>query len=123
MRWLDSITDAMNMKLGRLQEMVKDGEAWHAEVHGVAESDMTCVTEQQQHANDIQIYISNSDFSPELQTLNPISSLTFQLVCLEGILNQFQDQIPYVFPKLVSSTIFPISVKGKSFAPDAQAKT
>ena len=82
-----------------------------------------CVTEQQQYANDIQIYISNSDFSPELQTLNPISSLTFQLVCLEGILNQFQDQIPYVFPELVSSTIFLISVKGNSFAPDAQAKT
>ena len=38
MRWLDSITDAMNMKLGRLQEMVKDGEAWHAEVYGVAKS-------------------------------------------------------------------------------------
>ena len=51
-------------------------------------------TEQQQHANDIQIYISNSDLSPELQTLIPISSLTFQFVCLEGILNQFQDQIP-----------------------------
>ena len=38
MRWLDSITDAMNMKLGRLWEMVKDGEAWHAEVYGVAKS-------------------------------------------------------------------------------------
>ena len=80
------------------------------------------VTEQQ-HANDIQIYISNSDFSSELQTLIPISSLSFQLVRLEGILNQFQDQIPYVFPELVFSTIFPISVKGNSFAPDAQAKT
>ena len=38
MRWLDSITDAMNMKLGRLQETVKDVKAWHAAVHGVAKS-------------------------------------------------------------------------------------
>ena len=38
MRWLDSITDAINMNLGRLQEMVRDREAWHAAVHGVATS-------------------------------------------------------------------------------------
>ena len=38
MRWLDSITDAMSMNLGRLQEMVRDREAWRATVHGVAKS-------------------------------------------------------------------------------------
>ena len=37
-RWLDGITDAMNMNLGKLQEIVKDREAWHAVVHGVAKS-------------------------------------------------------------------------------------
>ena len=37
-RWLDGITDAMNIKLGKLQEIVKDREAWHALVHGVAKS-------------------------------------------------------------------------------------
>ena len=39
MRWLDAISDAVDVNLGKLWEMVRDREAWHAAVHGVAKRD------------------------------------------------------------------------------------
>ena len=46
MRWLDGVTNAMNMSLSKLQEIVKDREVWHATVHGISKCPTNLVTEQ-----------------------------------------------------------------------------
>ena len=46
MRWLDSITNSVNMNLSKLREIVKDKEAWRAAVHGITESQTSKITGQ-----------------------------------------------------------------------------
>ena len=53
MRWLDSITDSMDMNLSKLWEIVKDREAWHAAVHGVCTNSWTQLSKQQQKGKRI----------------------------------------------------------------------
>ena len=59
LRWLDDITDTMNMNLGKLWEMVRDRKAWHAAVHGVTKSSRDWATEQHQRASLVAQMVKN----------------------------------------------------------------
>ena len=77
---LDSITDSMDMGLSKLQETVRDREAWHAADHGLPRARHDLVTEQQQPAKqEMQVQSLGQEDPLEKEMATPLSTLVWEI--------------------------------------------